>query len=136
MKILSPSMHAYVDYLIVLFLWTAPTTFIMPDDLGRIAYAMGLAHLFFTVCTDTNATIFRFFSMPLHGLIELFVSILIVTLCYTWLRYDDRSRAFLLTYAVILLVMFVVTDYTDSEAAKMVRRPKGSAPLTDPNTAA
>lgn len=126
-------MHAYADYLMVLFLWAAPTLFVMPDGLSRLAYGMGIAHLFFTVCTDTTAGIFRFFSMPLHGLIELGVSIILVTISYTLLEYDDRSRAFFLTYAVLLLVLFLVTDYTDSE--KVVKKFRGSTRLPGPNTA-
>jgi hypothetical protein len=133
MKILSPSMHIYADYMVVLFLWTAPTTFVLPDDLSRVAYAMGIAHLVFTICTDNSASIFRFFSMAMHALIELFIVIVLVTLCYTWLKYDDRARAFFLTYAVLLLVLFLVTDYTGPES-KVARRLKGSARLPGPNT--
>ncbi|MBD1364717.1 hypothetical protein IDJ77_12930 [Mucilaginibacter sp. ZT4R22] len=134
MKILTPAMHGTADYLMVLFLWSAPTFFVLPDDLGRFAYLLGIAHLALTVCTNTTSGIFRFFSMPLHGLIKFSVSIILVTISYTIFKYDDRARAFFLTYAVLLLVLFLVTDYTGSES-KVARRLKGSARLPGPNTA-
>ncbi len=133
MKILTPAMHGTADYLMVLFLWSAPTLFVLPDDLGRLAYLLGIAHLALTVCTDSTAGIFRFFSMAMHGLIELSVSIILVTLSYTIFKYDDRARAFFLTYAVLLLVLFLVTDYIGSES-KVARRLRGSTRLPGPNT--
>ncbi|RWY55848.1 hypothetical protein [Mucilaginibacter gilvus] len=133
MKILTPAMHGIADYLMVLFLWSAPTLFVLPDDLARLAYAFGIAHLALTVCTDTTSGIFRFFSMPMHGLIEFGVIIILVTVSYTIFRYDERARGFFLTYAVLLLVLFLVTDYTDSE--KPVRRFRGPTRVPGPNTA-
>ncbi|MEO7211676.1 hypothetical protein [Mucilaginibacter sp.] len=132
MKILTPAMHGIADYLMVLLLWSAPTFFVLPDDLSRLAYVFGIAHLALTVCTDTTSGIFRFFSMPLHGLIEFGVIIILVTVSYTIFRYDERARGFFLTYAVLLLVLFLVTDYTDSE--KPVRRFRGPTQVPGPNT--
>ena len=134
MKILTPAMHGTADYLMVLFLWSAPTLFVLPDDLARFAYLLGIAHLALTVCTDNTSGIFRFFSMAMHGLIELSLSIILVTISYTIFKYDDRARAFFLTYAVLLLVLFLVTDYTGSEN-KVARRLRGSTRVPGPNTA-
>nr|WP_294946379.1 hypothetical protein [uncultured Mucilaginibacter sp.] len=132
MKILTPAMHGYIDYLFVVFLWAAPTLFVLPDDLGRFAYLLGIAHLALTICTENASGIFKFFSLPMHGLIELFVSIVLVILSYTYLSYDERARAFLLTYAALLLVVFLVTDYTDSE--KIIKKIRTPIRSRDPKT--
>ncbi|TFF34235.1 hypothetical protein [Mucilaginibacter psychrotolerans] len=133
MKILTPAMHGVADYLIVIFLWSAPTLFVLPGDLSRIAYGMGIAHLVLTICTDNTAGIFRFFSMRVHGIIEVALGVLLIVLCYTLLQYDDRAKPFLMTYGVLLLVLSLVTDY--SYIKPDFRKLRASARLRDPNTA-
>lgn len=127
-------MHGFADYLLVLFLWSSPTLFILPDDIARCVYMLGFAFLFFTVCTDSDAGIFRFFSMPMHGLIEFGVSILLLIISYTVFEYDERSKNFFVTFAIMLLVLYLVTDYTAEP--KNYKRVRGAVRLRDPNTTA
>ncbi|AMR31215.1 hypothetical protein A0256_07135 [Mucilaginibacter sp. PAMC 26640] len=125
-------MHGLADYLIVLFLWSSPTLFVLPDGISRCVYMLGFAFLFFTVCTDSTSGIFRFFSMPLHGLIEFGISIILLIISYTFFNYDERSKNFFITLAVIQLVLYIVTDYTWVAHPKRTRR---LIQLQDSNTA-
>lgn len=135
MKILSPSKHAYADYLVVLFLWAAPTIFVLPQSTGQLVYLIGFAQLLLAVCTNTTAGIFRFFSMPVHGLIELCTGVLLVVLTFTWAQYDVRVKPFYITYATILIVLNFVTDHKGTATAK-IQRFKGAGPLQGTRTAA
>lgn len=126
-------MHGIADYLIVVFLWSAPTLFVLPGDLASIVYGLGIAHLALTVCTDNTAGIFRFFSMRVHGLMELVLGVLLLALSFTLLKYDERAKPFFITYGVMLLVLSLVTDY--SYIKPDFRKIRASARLRDPNTA-
>ncbi|RFZ83016.1 hypothetical protein DYU05_12750 [Mucilaginibacter terrenus] len=132
MKIISPAMHGIIDYCLVLFLWIAPTTFVLPEHTAKYVYLLGFAHLFITACTNNNAGIFRFISMKLHGTIELALSVIVLILCFTELRYDERDKAFFLTFGVVLLVLYLVTDYTGGLSSP--KRFRGSARLRGART--
>jgi len=111
MKIISPKLHGIIDYLIVLFLYASPTTFVLPTDIANYTYILATTHLILTVVTNYSFGIFRFVPLPLHGLIELVVSVALIVSSYTVFRYDERARPFFLGFGVFLLIVFIFTDY-------------------------
>ncbi|OOQ60638.1 hypothetical protein [Mucilaginibacter pedocola] len=134
MKVLSPSKHIYADFMLTLFLWAAPTIFVLPGSSGQYVYLMGFAQLLLAVCTNSTGSIFRFFSMPVHGLIEVCTGVLLVVLSFTWSEYDLRMKPFYITYATLLFVLNFVTDHKD--VAAKTRRFKNASPLQGTRTMA
>lgn len=130
MKIIPSFIHGIIDYLMVVFFWAAPTLFVLPSDVAGYAYGLGFLHLFLTFCTDYPSGIFRFISFKVHSYIELIVGAALVVMAFTSFRYDDRSKPFLLTFGVILLLLFLVSDYRQISNASRVR----SARLRGPRT--
>jgi hypothetical protein len=124
MKVISPSTHGALDYLIIIFLWASPTLFVLSGDVARYTYLLGLVHLVLTLITNSSAGIFRFISMTVHGVIELLVAIGLIILSFTVLQYDERGHNFYLWFGIALLVIVVITDYAYQ---KPVRTPHVTA---------
>lgn len=127
MKIISASVHGILDYLMVLFLWAAPTLFVIPNDMAGYVYALGFIHLLLTATTDYKSGIFRFISFKIHGYIELIVGAGLVILSFTYLAYDERDKPFFMALGIAILIIFIFSDYSEIEYSLLkAARLKGS----------
>ena len=111
MKIISPKIHGIIDYLVVIFLWAAPTVYGMIGEVAAYTYALGAIHLLLTILTDYSYGIFKFIPLPLHGLIELIAGIALVVIAYTLLKDDEKAKAFYTAFGIAVLIVFILTDY-------------------------
>lgn len=111
MKIISPGIHGIIDYLVVLFLWISPTVFGMDHTIAVYTYALGTVHLILTLFTNYSAGVFKIIPLPLHGLIELLVGIVLVIIAYTLLRNDEVAKTFYAAFGVAVLAVFLLSDY-------------------------
>lgn len=130
MKIITPSMHGVLDYLMVVFLWAAPTIFIIPGDIAGYVYALGFIHLLLTATTDYTSGIFKFVPFKIHGYIELVVGVALVVLAFTYFAYDERDKPFILGLGISLLIIFIFSDYNEADSrlkAARLRGPKTTA---------
>ena len=112
MNIISPKLHGVLDYLIVLFLWCAPTMMVMTTDIAGYTYALGFAFLMLTILTHYSFGVFKFIPLKVHGIIEFVISVGLIVISYTLLQYDERARPFFLGFGVVLLIIYICTDYS------------------------
>lgn len=112
MKILSPKMHGILDYLLVVFLLASPTLFHMEGNLCLITYVIGAVHLGLTILTDFEPGLIKVIPFRIHGLIELAVSVLLVTLAY-WFNTQTNELGFYYYAAlgILVLIVFLITDF-------------------------
>ena len=113
MKLTSKT-HGIVDYLMVIFLWTAPSLFNLPDISSTITYGLGIIHLALTAFTNYEYGLIRFIPLKIHSVIELVFSFALTGLAFYLHHMEGEiSRNFFLGIALVLFIVWLFTDYTN-----------------------
>lgn len=112
MKIISSKQHGILDYIMVMLLLASPTIFKMDGDLCAITYAFAGAHFLLTILTNFELGIIKLIPFPLHGLIELVVSIAFIFVSF-WFNKNGNNLGYYyyLYFAIAILVVFIITDF-------------------------
>ena len=112
MKRLSPKLHGILDYVTVIVLAVSPLLFDMKPYAAIFTYALAFIHLMLTLFTNFEMGVFRVVPLYIHGIIEISVSVLLVVVSFLFLIYhDNTSFYFYLIFAVVLFVVWGVSDY-------------------------
>ncbi|KQM79149.1 hypothetical protein ASE74_00840 [Pedobacter sp. Leaf216] len=114
MKMISPKFHAVLDYILIMLLLASTDIFGLSKTASILAYALGIIHFLLTVCTDFSGGIFKIISLKLHGIIEFFVSILLVVLAFTLFKGNLTDEIFYACLGLLILIIFTLTDYKRS----------------------
>ncbi|WP_316844798.1 hypothetical protein [Pedobacter psychrodurus] len=114
MKMISPKFHAVLDYILVIFLLASPDVFGLSKTASTLAYALGIIHFLLTVSTDFSGGIFKIVNLKLHGIIEFFVSIVLVVLAFTLFKGNLTDEIFYACLGLLILIIFTLTDYKRS----------------------
>ena len=123
MRFLSPKVHGFVDYALVLLLALAPSLFgFATTSAATLCYVLAAAQLGMSLCTAYPLGIARIVPFPIHGYIEAATAVFLVF--SPWLLgFSDvpAARNFFLVSAIALAGVFMVTNYQAAERP-MVRR--------------
>ena len=122
MKILTPRMHGYLDFVVVAAFALAPTLFGFSPVPARISWALAVVHLLLTLSTAFPMGIIKLVPFTVHGAIELIVVIALVAM--PWLfsfAGEPVARNFFLAFAVIIFLVWLVTDYKAAEEPSVAR---------------
>ncbi len=112
MKILSPRIHGYLDYVVVIAFLAAPTLFGLSGIPAVISYAQYIIQLTVTHLTDFPLGIAKAIPIKLHSTIELLVSFTLMAL--PWLLGFASvipARNFYIAAGVVIFITWLVTDY-------------------------
>ena len=122
MKLLSPRVHGYLDYLLVALFAVAPFLFDLAERPAILSWIVGLTLLVVSLLTAYPLGMVRVISFPAHGALELLAAIFLVLSPWV-LGYSDEiaSRNFFLLTGLTLLGVWAVTDY---RAAGLPVRPR------------
>ena len=115
MKIISSKVHGILDYLTVIFLFSAPTLFKMEGYLCTFTYALACVHFLLTALTNFEVGIFKVIPFRIHGLIELIVSVALIAAAF-WFNSNGSGLGFYfyIGLAVVILIVFLLTDFKGS----------------------
>lgn len=112
MKVLNSKIHGIIDYLVVLFLWASPTLFGLPETTALFTYILGGIHLVLTIATDFEMGVLKFIPLPIHGWIELIVSVALIGIAfYLGGMEGDLARNFYLGFGIAVFLTWLLTDY-------------------------
>ena len=128
MKILSPSAHGYLDYLLVALLIAAPALFGFVGLPETLAYTIAGLHLFTSLCTAYPLGAVKSIPFRAHGTIELGLGLLL--LASPWLfgfSQASGARSFYLFAGVAVLTIRAATHYAHA--------PPPALPPTDEQSA-
>ena len=78
MKIISPRMHGYLDYVTVVAFLLAPTLIGLTGLPAMLAYLLAGVHLLMTLLTEFPLGIVKLIPLPLHGWVERVVGPVLV----------------------------------------------------------
>ncbi|HWH40470.1 MAG TPA: hypothetical protein VNU21_11570 [Usitatibacter sp.] len=114
MNVLSPRIHAALDYLSVLVLVLAPTLFGLNDVAATGAYALAAIHLALTLLTDFPGGVMKVVPLRVHGAVEIVVGVLLVLAPLVIPAATDlgmSGRIFFIGFGAVLVVVWAITDY-------------------------
>ncbi len=114
MKLLSPKIHGYIDYLVSVVFAMAPMMFMIegvtPAVMG--CYVISGALLLVSLVTRYPLGVVPFVPFPVHGALELLGAPVIVA--YPWIAGFERAlpaRNFYIIAGVVVFVLWLITDY-------------------------
>lgn len=111
MKIISPRIHAIIDYLLVVFLLASPLIFGFTGRVALFTYVLGGLHLALTLLTNYSGGVAKIIPLPVHGLIEFIVGLLLIIVAYCFLNNHPDAKHFFTAVSAVILVAFLLTDY-------------------------
>ena len=115
MKIISPKLHAIIDYIVVVVLLASPTFFGFTGLLAQFTYALGIIHLLLTLLTNFSGGIIKLIPLPLHGLIEFVVGVVLIILAFTLFKDDQKGEVFYTAFGTAVLLVWLLTNYKQIE---------------------
>ncbi len=112
MKIITPTIHGIIDYMVVIFLALSPTIFGISGGFGLFLYVLAGVHLLLTILTDYRAGLIHFIPLKIHGWIELLVSISLILLPWIFGFTDDRKAfIFSVSFGIAVFGVWILSDY-------------------------
>jgi hypothetical protein len=109
--------HGILDYASVVLLAAAPKLVGFTGRQATICYALAVVHLALTLLTRFPLGAVKVIGFPIHGAIELLVSVLSIAL--PWMASFSRgvlSTRFFVAFGLLLFVIWLLTDYRDRRA--------------------
>lgn len=110
MKILSPRIHGYLDYLTVVIFLVAPLLLSLEGLSAVISYAFAVIHLLMTVLTDFSLGFAKMIPFKKHGWVETVVGPIVLLLPFIVGLYET-ARIFYITMGIIIIIVALLTDY-------------------------
>lgn len=119
LKVLSPRIHGYLDYVVVALFALAPTVFGFGGTPAIVAYALAGIHLTLTVLTAFPLGLVKLIPFKVHGVLEVgaFLGILVAP----WLfGFADQAAArnFFLGAGALIGVVVALTNYQTTESER------------------
>ncbi|SFQ13919.1 hypothetical protein SAMN05216419_10725 [Nitrosomonas cryotolerans] len=120
MKVISPRIHGYLDFLTVAIFLFAPTVLGLSQLPATLAYVIAGVHLVITITSDFAFGIFKLIPFTIHGWIERLVGPSLIALPFIFGFTDDQTaRNFYIAVGLIVIVLGFITDYKAVEREKM-----------------
>lgn len=110
MKILSPRIHGYLDYLTVVIFLIAPILLGLEGLSAIIAYVLAAIHLLMTILSDFSLGFAKLIPFKKHGWVETVVGPIVLLLPFIVGLYET-ARIFYITMGIIIIVVSLITDY-------------------------
>lgn len=112
MKIISPNIHGYLDFVTVVIFLLAPTLFGLSGLPAMLAYALAVIHLAVTLATDFPFGVVKLIPFTLHGWIERLVGPLLVVIPFVLgFANETGARNFYIFIGIIIIIVGLLTDY-------------------------
>jgi hypothetical protein len=111
-KFLSPRVHGYLDYAVVLLLALAPTLFGFSGTPAALCYIVAILQMGMSLMTSYPLGLARVIPFTLHGAIELVAAIGLILSPYLFdFGTVDAARNFFIISGVALAGVWLTTDY-------------------------
>jgi len=112
MKVISPRIHGYFDFLTVFIFLLAPTLLELGQLSAMLAYGLAVVHLIVTLTSDFPFGVVKLIPFTVHGWIERMVGPLLIAVPFI-LNFSDEeaARNFYIAMGIIIIVAGMLTDY-------------------------
>jgi len=112
MKVISPRIHGYFDFLTVFIFLLTPTLLGLGQLSAMLAYGLAVVHLIVTLTSDFPFGVVKLIPFTVHGWIERMVGPLLIAVPFI-LNFSDEeaARNFYIAMGIIIIVAGILTDY-------------------------
>lgn len=112
MRILSPRIHGYLDYLVVALLLLAPSIFGFVGVAATICYVLAVVQFGMSLLTAYPLGAVKVIPFPVHGGIEFATSIFLVASpwLFNFAHYRGEQLFFVIS-GIALFLVWMVTNY-------------------------
>lgn len=112
MKVISPRIHGYLDFLTVFIFLLAPTLLGLEQLSAILAYSLAVVHLIVTLASDFPFGVVKLIPFTVHGWIERMVGPLLIAVPFI-LNFSDEevARNFYIAMGIIIVLVGMLTDY-------------------------
>jgi hypothetical protein len=114
MRLISPKLHGIIDYVLVIFLFLSPVSFSMAKETSTQVYTLAALQMVLTIITNYSYGMFRTVPLRVHGLIELLLSVGMVTAAFTILQYDERASGYFTGLGIFWFIIVICSDYDET----------------------
>lgn len=112
MKVISPRIHGYLDFLTVILFLLAPALLNLSQVPAMLAYGLAVVHLIVTLASHFPFGIVKIIPFTVHGWIERMVGPLLVAVPFILgFATEEIARNFYIAMGLIIIVVGVLTDY-------------------------
>jgi hypothetical protein len=112
MKVLSPRVHAPLDFGLVASFALAPSLLGFGGIAAALAYVIAIGVLVGSLATDYPLGIVKLVPFPIHGYAELASAALFVAMPFLFgFHHAPGSRNFFVVMGLGTIVVFILTDY-------------------------
>ena len=112
MKVISPRIHGYFDFLTVFIFLLVPTLLGLEQLSAILAYSLAVVHLIVTLASDFPFGVVKLIPFTVHGWIERMVGPLLIAIPFI-LNFSDEevARNFYIVMGIVIIVIGMLTDY-------------------------
>ncbi len=112
MKVITPCVHGYLDFLTVALFLLAPTLLGLSQIPAILAYAIAAIHLIVTLTSDFPFGVFKLIPFTIHGWIERLVGPSLIVLPFiAGFSNEETARNFYIGIGLVIIVVGILTDY-------------------------
>jgi hypothetical protein len=112
MKVITPRVHGYLDFLTVALFLLAPTLLGLSQIPAMLAYVLAIVHLIVTLTSDFPFGIFKLIPFTIHGWIERLVGPSLIALPFiAGFANEGIARNFYIGIGLVIIVVGILTDY-------------------------
>jgi len=112
MKVISPRIHGYFDFLTVFIFLLAPTLLGLGQLSAILAYSLAVVHLIVTLASDFPFGVVKLIPFTVHGWIERMVGPLLIAIPFIFsFSNEEAARNFYIAMGIIIIVVGMLTDY-------------------------
>lgn len=112
MKVISPRIHGYLDFLTVFIFLLAPTLLGLGQLSAMLAYGLAVVHLIVTLASDFPFGVVKLIPFTVHGWIERMVGPLLIAIPFILnFSTEEAARNFYIAMGIIIVLVGILTDY-------------------------
>jgi len=119
MKILSPFVHAILDYGLAAAFLLAPSVLDMSTTAAALSHTIGIGYIIVSLLTRYPLGLFKLIPFPVHGVLESLMAVFWIAA--PWLlgfAEETAARNFFVVAGVGLLAVAAMTDYVSVPARR------------------
>lgn len=112
MKVISPRMHGYLDFVTVILFLSAPELLNLSQVPAMLAYSLAGVHLIVTLASDFPFGVVKIIPFPVHGWIERIVGPSLIAVPFILgFATEEIARNFYIAAGLIIIAVGALTDY-------------------------
>lgn len=112
MKVISPRLHGYLDFLTVILFLLTPTLLDLSQVPAMLAYSLAVVHLIVTLASDFPFGVIKIIPFTVHGWIERVVGPSLIAVPFILgFANEEIARNFYIAAGLVIIAVGVLTDY-------------------------